>query len=65
MAVVTDDETEFLLAHKELTEDEQRKLAQELELLFGQEVWSGGAELTKGYFVHETLKPWTSPPGVA
>lgn len=64
-AVVTGDEAEFLLAHKELTDDEQRRLAQELELLFGQEVWSEGAEPIKGFFLHETLTPWTPPPGVA
>jgi len=64
VAVVTGDEAEFLLAHKELSVDEQRKLAQQLELLFGHEVWSGGGEVTKGYFLHDSLKAWTSAPGV-
>jgi len=65
VAVVTDENAEFLLAHKDLTDDEQRRLAQELELLFGQQVWAGGGEPTKGSYLHDTLKPWTSPPSVA
>lgn len=65
VAVATDKQAEFLLAHKELTEDEQRNLNRELELLFGHEVWSGGGEPVKGYYLHETLTPWTPPPGVA
>ncbi len=65
VAVVTDEHAEFLLAHKELTDDEQRRLAQELELLFGQHVWALGGESTKGSYLHDRLKPWTPPPGVA
>ena len=65
VAVVTEESAEFLLAHKDLTDDEQRRLALALELLFGQQVWEGGGEPTKGSYLHDRLKPWTSPPGVA
>ena len=65
LAVVTGEDAEFLLAHKELSDEEQRRLGQELELLLGQQVWEGGGETTKGYYLHDTLKPWTPPPGVA
>lgn len=65
VAVVSDEHAEFLLAHKELTEDEQHRLAQELELLFGQHVWELGGEPTKGSYLHDRLKAWTPPPGVA
>ena len=61
-AIVTEGETEFLMMHKELSDEEQRLLAQELELLFGQEVWDGADETTKGFYLHATLKPWTPSP---
>ena len=64
-AIVTDADAEFLLACRELSDEEQRVLDQQLELLLGHHVWSMGAEPIKGYFVHDTLKPWSPPPGVA
>lgn len=63
--MVANDDAEFLLACKDLTEAEQRTLDQQLELLLGQSVWEGGTEPTKGYFIHDRLIPWMPPPGVA
>lgn len=54
------DETEFLLACKEgLTEAEKRTLLVELEMLLGRQVYGWGAEESRGFFLHDSLRSCT------